>query len=423
MEQNLPHLIVIFVSLLLSVFFSASETAFFSLSKVQLLKIKKEFPDKYERVLRLLKNPRQLLILILLGNTIVNVTAASTAAIIAIFLSKNLLYRHAEAAFIMVEIILMTLLVLFWGEITPKLLAYRSPVKVAIFTSFLLEVLSYLLWPIIKLLDFIGSLVSKTNDVKYFTMITPDDFKHLILSKSADKSFKEKEKNMLDSIFNLSTTSAKDIMVPRVEIVAVNVKESLEYLKKVITESGFSRIPIYKINIDNIIGFVYAKDIILSQDKQTINTLLRPAYFIPPNVKIHTLLNQFKYKKLHIAVIVDEYGGTSGLITLEDILEELVGEINDEYDQDKPMIIKLKDDEFLLDGMCSISELNQLLFLSIDKNHYDNLADFLYDKFNKVPHKNESFILENIVKFTIVNAKAQRIQTVKAKKLSQDDEN
>jgi CBS domain containing-hemolysin-like protein len=171
-----------------------------------------------------------------------------------------------------------------------------------------------------------------------------------------------------------------------------------------------------------VIGFVYAKDIILSAERQTIKALLRPPFFIPPNMKIQLLLNSFKKKKFHIAIVVDEYGGTAGLVTLEDILEELVGDIMDEYDQEKPIITKLKDDEYLLDGMCSVSELNQEFSLQIDKNEYDNLADLLYDKFNKVPHKNESYTFDNTVKFTIMNVKAQRIQTVKAKRIVQHEE-
>jgi len=359
-----------------------------------------------------------LLILILLCNTIVNVAAASTAAIVAIRLAEKASYPHAEALFLSIEIILMTILVLFWGEITPKLIAYRSPIKIAIAGSFFLEILHYIFWPIIKIIDLIGSIFSKDKEMKYYSLITQEDFKHFIQSKAVEESFEEKEKNMLDSIFTFSSTLVKDIMVPRVDITALDKSEDLEKLKDTIQEFGYSRIPIYDKNIDNIIGLVYAKDVLLSENKKTITSLLRPAFFIPPNMKIKHLLNQFKNKKLHIAIIVDEYGGTSGLITLEDILEELVGDIMDEYDQEDPVITKLKDDEYILDGMCSIPDLNQLFDLSIDKTKYDNLADFLYDRFNKVPAKNESLTFENFIKFTVTNVIAQRILTVRVKKMS-----
>ena len=170
-------------------------------------------------------------------------------------------------------------------------------------------------------------------------------------------------------------------------------------------------------NIDNIIGVVYAKDIILHPEKGSISSLLRPSLIVPENMKIQNLLNQFKRRKIQIAIVVDEYGGTSGLITLEDILEELVGEILDEYDKEQPMISKISEDEYLINGMYSISELNQEFHLNINEEKYDYLAEFLYDNFNKVPQKNESFVFKNLVKFTITNIISQRINYTKMKLL------
>jgi CBS domain containing-hemolysin-like protein len=211
-------------------------------------------------------------------------------------------------------------------------------------------------------------------------------------------------------------------MTPRVDIIAVDSSEGLKKVKEQIVESGHSKIPIYKTNIDNIIGIVYAKDVILNPTKKTLPALLRPSLFITENTKIQNLLNQFKNKKIQIAIVVDEYGGTSGLLSLEDILEELVGEIMDEYDKEKPTISQLNDNEYTISGMCSIPELNETFNLNIDDEEYDNLAEFLYDNFNKVPKKNESFIYEGRVKFTITNIKAQRIQYAKMYLIKKLDE-
>ena len=408
--------------LLLSAFFSGSETAFFSLTKIQLKKMEKKRSRSNRRIFRLLKNPRELLIIILLGNTIVNVAASSSAALIAISLGNKYLSHLSQSLIIAIEIILMTILILIFGEITPKLLAFSSPEKIASFSSFFLEIIKYILWPLIKILEFISSIFSVKKSTVTNSDLTSEDFKNLISSKAAQNSLEESEKKIISSIFRFSSTLAKEIMTPRVDIIAVDSSEGLKKVKEQIVKSGYSKIPIYKTNIDNIIGIVYAKDVILNPAKKTLAALLRPSLFITENTKIQNLLNQFKNKKIQIAIVVDEYGGTSGLLSLEDILEELVGEIMDEYDKEKPTISQLNDNEYEISGMCSIPELNETFNLNIDDEEYDNLAEFLYDNFNKVPQKNESFIYKGSVKFTITNIKAQRIQYAKMYLINKPDE-
>ena len=352
MDESFLYLLIIGY-LVLSAFFSSSETAFFSLTKIQLKKIQKQKTKTSKRIFRLLQKPRELLIIILLGNTIVNVAASTTAALISIKIGNRFFQNIPEIFLILVEIILMTFIILLFGEITPKLLAYSSPVKLAGFSSFILEIIKYALFPIIKILELISSVFSK-NKSSSEANLTSEDFKNLINSRSTKESLEETEKKIIASIFRFSSTVVKEIMTPRVDIKAIESAEGLKKLKESIIASGHSRIPVYKKNIDNIIGVIYAKDVILNPDKISIPSLLRAPLFITENVKIQKLLNQFKRKKIQIAFIVDEYGGTSGLITLEDILEELVGEILDEYDKEKPEISEISNDEFLVSGMFSI---------------------------------------------------------------------
>jgi len=418
-DESFLYLLIIGY-LVLSAFFSGSETAFFSLTKIQLKKIQKQKTKTSKRIFRLLQNPRELLIIILLGNTIVNVAASTTAAIISIKVGERLFQDIPGIFPILVEIILMTFIILLFGEITPKLLAYSSPVKLAGFSSFILEIIKYALFPIIKILELISSVFSKKKSSSEANL-TSEDFKNLINSRSTKESLEETEKKIIASIFRFSSTVVKEIMTPRVDIKAIESAEGLKKLKENIIASGHSRIPVYKKNIDNIIGVIYAKDVILNPDKTSIPSLLRAPLFITENVKIQKLLNQFKRRKIQIAFIVDEYGGTSGLITLEDILEELVGEILDEYDKEKPEISEISKNEYLVSGMFSIPELNEKFSLNIDPEEYDNLAEFLYDNFNKVPENNESFIFEDKVKFTISNIKAQRINYAKIKLLKNID--
>ena len=408
--------------LVLSAFFSGSETAFFSLSKIQIKKLEMSNNKSSKRILRLLSNPKELLIIILLGNTIVNVAAASTAALIAINIGELYLQHISQSIIMIIEIIIMTILLLIFGEIAPKLLAFSSPEKTARSSSFFLEIIKYLFWPIIKVLEFISSIFTIKKRQVEQTDITSEDFKNLIQSKVTQHSLEDNEKKIITNIFRFSSTDAKNIMTPRVDIAGVDTSEGLQKVKDMIINSGHSKIPIYKTNIDNIIGIIYAKDIILNPKKRSISSLLRPPLFVTENTKIQNLLNKFKRRKIQIAIIVDEYGGTEGLVTLEDILEELVGEIRDEYDKEKPNIVKQNNGIYSINGMYSISELNEKFVLDIDEEKYDNLAEFIYDNFNKVPEENESFIYKDLIKFTVKRIKARRIEYITLEVINEDDE-
>ncbi len=407
--------IIIILFLICSAFFSGSETAFFSLSKVQIKKLENSRRSKSRRIIRLLKNPRELLIIILLGNTIVNVLASSTAALIAIKIGEIYMSDSTQGVAIFVEIIIMTLLLLVFGEITPKLIAYSSPLELASSNSFFIEIMKYLLWPAIKILELISALFSKVDQEDDQGNLTTEEFKNLINSKATEDSLEENEKKIIASIFKFSSTTAREILIPRVDMIAADISDGVDKIKEIIMSSGHSKIPIFKKNIDNIVGMIYAKDVILNPEKKSINSLLRPALFVTENVIIQNLLNQFKRSKIQIAIVVDEYGGTTGLITLEDILEELVGEIMDEYDQETLPLVKLSDEEYRISGMYSIADLNREFYLGIDEDEYDNLAEFIFDNINRVPQVNEIFTFKDIATFTITNVSSQRINFVKMK--------
>jgi len=242
---------------------------------------------------------------------------------------------------------------------------------------------------------------------------TTEDLKNLLDSKSQYHPLNENEKKIISSIFKFTSTEARKIMLPRVDIKAIPVDESMEKINEFIIQSGHSRLPVYNKNIDDLVGIIYAKDIILNPEIKLIDTLLRKPIYVTENTKIQTLLNLFRARKTHMAIVVDEYGGTSGLITLEDILEELVGEIVDEYDQEMPQLSKISDNEYLASGMLNIADLNQELELNIDSEKYDNLAAFLYDKFNSVPNVDEKLEYNDQALFIVTGVKGQRIETVK----------
>lgn len=424
MDESLQYLFLIGL-LLLSAFFSGSETAFFSLTKIQLKKYEKDEHASIKRINKLLGNPKALLILILLGNTLVNVTASSTAAVIAIKIGERFFASNTHFFAIFFEIVIMTTLLLIFGEITPKLLAYNSPEKFCRRASLPLLILSYILYPLIKLLEWNNNIFSQSKSkLTDKSSITSEDLKNLLNSKNTDHPLEESEKEIIRSIFRFfSGTKACEIMTPRIDIVAIDETESLENLRKCLLESGHSKIPVYKNNIDNIIGFVYAKDVILNPNKKSIRSLLRQSNYVTENSQISDLLNLFRRRKRQIALVVDEYGGTSGLLTMEDIMEELVGEILDEYDKEGPTISRINDMEYIISGMVTISELNQKFELDIPEDQYDNLAEFLYDNFNRVPVRFDSYIYEDRFEFVVTNIKTRRINYVRLKILAAETDN
>jgi len=324
-----------------------------------------------------------------------------------------------------IQIIVTTLLLLMFGEVTPKMLSYSKPITFSGFASLLILGLETILYPILIILEWISHLISKKDTIEsqMENNFTSEDFKNLITSKSSNHPLDENEKKIIASIFRLSTTELREIIVPRVDIVAVEENSTMDDLRNILMESGYSRIPVYREHIDDIVGMIYAKDLILSPEKHSVKQLMRQAYYVTENMKVQVLLNQFKSRKLQIAIVVDEYGGTSGLITLEDIMEELVGEIQDEFDEDEPpMLHKLNDKDYIVNGMYGIGDLNHEFGLGIDTALYDNIADYLLAQFNRIPKRGESITIEDKVNFIITNMKGQRIHYVKMRLLTQNEE-
>ncbi|HRY84501.1 MAG TPA: hemolysin family protein, partial [Candidatus Cloacimonadota bacterium] len=212
-----------------------------------------------------------------------------------------------------------------------------------------------------------------------------------------------------------------EIYVPRVKISAIEEDQSLDELRDLIVDSGYSRIPVYRDTVDDIIGIVYVKDLLIYPDRKTIKEFMRPVWFVTENMKIQTLLNQFKSKKLQVAVVVDEYGGTSGIVSLEDILEEIVGEIRDEYDHDEiPELIKKDAQTYILSGTFSIRQFNQEFGTDIDADEYDNVAQFLLENFNHVPSISESYSYGETMVFEVLESDERSIKQIQLKLTPQE---
>ncbi|MCB5233880.1 MAG: hemolysin family protein [Candidatus Cloacimonetes bacterium] len=402
--------LVIFI--LLSAFFSGGEAAMFSLSRVYLKKLENDGGKSAKLVLKLLANPRKLLVTLLLGNTFVNIAISSFSTLIAQNLAESNMWNLQLT--ITLQIILTTAVILLICEIVPKLISLSFANTLSLILAYPLSVVQVILSPFVWVFVKLSELISKTPPEKSIGQrFTEEEFHNLLKSDASPVSLQEHEKQMLVGLFRFKEATVSEIYVPRVKIRAIEIEQSMEDLRELILDSGNSRIPVFNETIDDIVGLIYVKDLLLYPEKESIAELMRPAWFVTENMKLEALLNQFKAKKLQLAIVVDEYGGTSGIISLEDILEEIVGEIQDEYDDDEtPEFARCEDGSFTISGNYSVRQFNQEFSRNIPVEEYDNIAEFLLDQFNHVPAVGEVFELDEKLIFEIRDSDEKSIKLI-----------
>ncbi|OGU77439.1 MAG: metal transporter [Ignavibacteria bacterium RBG_16_34_14] len=416
------RIIFLLILLLLSGFFSASEVALFSLDKRK-LKNNSGINSLVERYLSdLIEHPRRLLVSILIGNTFVNVAASIVAVSLALDILKA---TNLSKEFVFtLQIILLTILVIIFGELTPKLWAAKNPLTVAKLISIPLYWFSIIIYPVSETItELIRSIVAKIKFDHGKAAISPEEITELADFGHEIGTLKEEEHGIIQSIVDFKSVGVQEVMTPRVDMISVAADTTLPELIEIIKSSQHSRIPLYKRNLDEIIGIIYAKDILKYLLNKNLNgfdimKIARKAMFIPKTKMINDLMYEFQEKKMHIAIVVDEYGGTAGLITLEDIIEEIVGEIRDEYDKEENSVIKVEDNKYIVSGRISIDELNELLNTSIkvETEDFDTLAGLVLNQAGHIPKENYNFNLENF-KFTVKEVTRKRINKVLIKKI------
>lgn len=408
--------------LILSAFFSGSETAFFSLPRIYLKKLENTKTKGARRILDLLLQPRRLLITILLGNTFVNMAISSLAALVALRIAARNGFSSTSA--LTVQVAVTTLIVVVFGEILPKLVALTKADILAQVSSLPMQLFRVVFFPPVWLIERLTLLLAhkQSSDKHMAAKLTTEELHNLIQSQTARHTLDDHEKQMLAGLFRFREAKLTEIYVPRVRVTAIEEKQSLEELRDLIVDSGFSRIPVYRETIDDILGIIYVKDLLLYPEKQRIVELMRPAWFVTENMKVQTLLNQFKTRKLQMAVVVDEYGGTSGIISLEDILEEIVGEIRDEYDTEEvPELTQIDPRTYQLQGVYNIRQFNHEFNSAIDPDEFDNIAEFLLSQFNHVPSIGESYVLDSSLAFKVLESDGKSIKLVQVSKLDVDE--
>ena len=414
--------ILIVVGLLaLSAFFSSVESALFSLSRSMLDKLQESEDPRARRVAKLMNDPRRLLATILTGNTIVNTAAAAITALLAVQVAPAVGIDHNLV--VTIKIIVITIMILFFAEIIPKLFAIRNPENWAIRSSAGLRIFCVLLSPLaIPISRFTAYLAQFFGIEKHSVLaMTEDEIRALIQVGHEHGALEIEERKMIHSIFEFGDTIVREVMVPRIDMVTVEKNDSYDDILQTIFDNGHSRIPVYEDKVDNIVGMIYAKDLLQvahAPKELDIMKLLRPAYFVPEEKKIDDLLREFQSEKIHIAIAVDEYGGTAGLVTMEDIIEEIVGEIQDEYDSEQPMIRKIDENTISANGRISIGDLNEEIDRELipESEAYDTLAGFVFSQLGEVPHKGQDFEFEDY-KFVVEEVLGKRISRIRLEKL------
>jgi len=411
--------IMLLVLLICSALISGAEVAFFSLTPANFITENGKRSNAQKIVVKLLERPKKLLATILVANNAINI------AIILLFdiLTDKIFGRMDTEIFgidfkLVVEVGIITFLILLFGEILPKVYASRNNVKFSNFMAYPMNVLDTLFSPISMPMRAVTLFIHERLG-KQKSYISIDQLSQALELTREEDTTKEEQK-ILKGIVSFGNTETKQVMRPRMDIFAINIAQEFENIIPGIIENGYSRIPVYKENIDQVVGILYVKDLLPYLDQKDFDwtLLLRDPYFIPENKKLDDLLNEFKTKKIHLAIVVDEYGGTSGLISLEDIIEEIVGDISDEFDDEDLIFSKLDDRNFVFEGKTPLKDFYKIIRLEDptafeeNKGESETLAGFLLEISGGFPKKNEIITFLNYM-FTIEVIDDKRIKQIK----------
>jgi len=416
---------ILFIAFLiaLSGFFSASETALTSVSRHRLKSLAKGKEEEEEENEVHFFN--KLLTTLLISNNLVNILASSLAAVMFARIISS------ESLSTIFSTLVMTFLLLVFGEITPKILARQNSEKIFEFSIKIVVLLSKLLSPLITVFIAIANSFVKLfggQVVQEAPFITMEDIASYLEMGREEGSITHEEGLMIERTIQMDETLVKEIMIPRIDVVAIEETRKLKEVMELIVEEEYSRIPVYRDTIDNIVGICYAKDVLgfIAErglevvDKVLAKEIMRPPLFVPELMPVSELLKEFKTKKVHMAIVVDEYGGTAGIVTLEDILEEIFGEIMDEYDEHETTgIKKLDEDSYLVDATLSLNDIERELRIDFPEGEFETLAGYLLDKFHHIPKVGETYEYDGIV-FKVVAASRSKIEKVLVKIINEE---
>jgi len=390
---------------------SGSEIAFFGLSPSDKNQLKASLSNKHKVIIKLTESPKMLLATILIANNVINIAII----IISSLIFNNYMTFSSGILNFMLQIVLTTFLILLFGEVIPKTYANRNPLLVSEIMAIPLLFLQRILYPVSNI------LVKSTNVINHnIEKKSSLSLKNLSEAVNITSDTKEEEKRFFKDIIQFGQTDVKQIMKARMDIIALDINSTFHDVLNTILKSGYSRIPVYRDSIDQIKGVLYIKDLLPFFDINDYEwqNVIREPFFVPESKKIDDLLKEIKERKIHLVVVVDEYGGTSGIVTLEDILEEIVGDISDEFDQEDIVYSKIDQKTYIFEGKTSLNDFYRILNIDGElfedkKGDSDTIAGFLLENTEKIPEEGQVFIA-NKLKFTIEKVNKKRIISIKA---------
>jgi len=418
-------------------FFVAAEIALVSIRRSRVEQLVDEGNAGARRVRRLLEEPGRFLAVSQLGLTVIGFFASAYAAVNLAEALQRILQSigmetgGAKGLSLVVVTVVLALFTIIFAELVPKTLALANTERVAIALSLPIEFFARALGPLIRLLTGVTAAITKLfgANVSNEAQITAEELR-LIVERGGEQGVLEaEEEQMINSIIELGERRLHEVMVPRIAIVALPAAATLEEAIDKVVDEGHSRIPVYEESIDEVVGILYAKDLLPilksgSGPRPAIRALLRPPVFVPESMTIDDLLHEFQRRKVHIAIVLDEYGGTAGLLTIEDLLEEIVGEIQDEYDTEEPMVVRLSDDEARVDGRADVDDLAELFDLNLeleDADEYDTVGGLVYHRIGGVPSPGDQIDVNGLT-LTVETTDGRRVGKVLVVRRRAEDE-
>jgi putative hemolysin len=423
------ELLVLFVLVLLSALFALSETAITSVSRIKIKHMVEQKVRGSRSLQKLREYPSRLLGTVLIGNNVVNIGASALATSMIIdYLTKIGLGSISYSVGIATGI--MTFVILIFGEIVPKTIAIRNADRMALITAPYIDLLSVILQPIIQFLSwvsspFVGLFGAKMPRQGPF--LTREEIRLLLAISEKDVGIEEEEREMISSIFEFGSTVAREVITPRPDMVCIDAGEKIEKAINLMIDSGHSRIPVYDGNLDNIIGVIYAKELLKVASNgigaHNLRDFIRPVLVIPESKKVHELLHEMQAMRTHIAIIVDEYGTTRGLISIEDLMEEIVGEIHDEFEKEEKNFEQLDMNTWIVDARQGIFDVNKELGIKIPEGEYDTLSGFVFSLLGKLPIVGDEVKYDDIAISVerIHKRRITRVKIVKTPKMEKED--
>lgn len=407
-DEEFWRLFALLILLALSGFFSGSETALLSLDKLRVRYLQQKGRRGADKLARLLDNPDRLLSGILVGNNLVNIAAS----VIATGLFVSYFGEQGE----LLTVLLLTPVLLIFSEVCPKTYAAQYPEKMSFFVLNPIRFVVWVLTPVVLVVSSLSRLLTKffRGEEAEGLSVSEDEIRAIIEVGEESGVVAAEQRRMLHGIFDLSQTRVRDVMIPRTEVVGVDVGAGFQEVLDLVQHARHSRFPVYQDNMDNVIGVVHSKKVLDFVDRTeqfSLEQICRKPYFVPESKRIAVLLQSFRKKQEHLAIVVDEYGGVEGIVTLEDVVEEIVGEIHDEYDIEEVDFRQLGPGRFLVDGAVSVRAVNKRLGLELPEDHVTTLAGYLLQIMGKIPAEGESFEERGIL-FRVKRMDDRRIEEV-----------